>query len=218
MNLKELVKDENNQLWIKLAEKVLDCLDNVYIFLNIAKDINSEYDLKNSISLSFNYDKDENEIEISHNRNYSPYINYKDSFIEEYFDESKIAKLAIANWEFGFCDGVVQFNYEDMRLYGCSFTTGEVENPANPVVELYRIKSTEECNICSCYEKCEDPETQYEECLEDTIVEEIKDNGYLDDAFDNIPSKVFYQYVAEDLIYQIETQVDYLSYEYENRR
>lgn len=50
-------------------------------------------------------------------------------------------------------DGVVQYNYEDGELFGAGFTTGTIENPANPFFEVFRLPQGERGEIdCKCHE------------------------------------------------------------------
>lgn len=55
-------------------------------------------------------------------------------------------------------DGVVQYNYEDGKLFGAGFTTGTLENPANPFIEVYRLPQGERGEFdCKCHENGDCP-------------------------------------------------------------
>lgn len=67
-------------------------------------------------------------------------------------DISEIVKIAVENQSASF-DGVVQYNYTTGEVVGASFSTGEVENPANPVIEVFRLQQGERGEIdCRCHE------------------------------------------------------------------
>lgn len=73
-------------------------------------------------------------------------------------DESKIVKMAVS-YQSEIADGVVQYNYKTGELCSASFTTGTVENPANPVIEVFRLSQGESGKIdydCGeCPYRCE---------------------------------------------------------------
>ena len=132
----------------------------------------------------------------------SLYEYYKDEFINAYLEGGEIAKLAIANWQYGFCDGVVQMDMEDMSLHGASFTTGTTENPENNFVEVYRLKQTSEfdlCSECSDCEECNKEEYINDVCRYDFIVDELYAGEGIDEVFDAIPSELFLKFVANQI-------------------
>jgi len=108
-------------------------------------------------------------------------------------DSTEIVKLAVENQNTHF-DGVVQYNYESGKLFGCSMSTGETENPANPFIEVFRLHqgenvvlfvNHEECDGCDFYDAHHNTMTEDEmkatdrciECCIDAYVE----NGFEDD-------------------------------------
>ena len=108
-------------------------------------------------------------------------------------DSTEIVKLAVENQSASF-DGVVQYNYESGKLFGCSMSTGETENPANPFIEVFRLHkgenvvvfiNSEECDGCDFYDAHHNTMTEDEmkatdrciECCIDAYVE----NGFEDD-------------------------------------
>lgn len=92
-----------------------------------------------------------------------------------------------------FCDGVAQIDVDTGELHYAGFTTGEVENPENRVVEVYRInqgfdkESCAECLFCedSDDEGCYCTEEQLEDCVMDSLLE-----SFIDD-FDDIMSAIY---------------------------
>ena len=67
-------------------------------------------------------------------------------------DEATILKLAVDNQSTMF-DGVVQYDYEDEKMFGASFSTGTIENPANPLIEVFRLEQGERGELdCKCHE------------------------------------------------------------------
>ena len=70
---------------------------------------------------------------------------------------SKILKTA-TEYQSEMTDGVVQYDYETGKLFGAGFTTGTLENPANPFIEVYRLPQGERGEIdCKCYENDDCP-------------------------------------------------------------
>lgn len=50
-------------------------------------------------------------------------------------------------------DGVVQYDYQTGKLAGAAFTTGTIENPANPLIEIFRLPQGEPGEFdCKCHE------------------------------------------------------------------
>lgn len=111
---------------------------------------------------------------------------------------SEIVQLAVAN-QSAIADGVVQYNYKTGELFGASFTTGTLENPNNPFIEVFRLPQGEmgeiDCNCNECPFRNEDvryegweklfPETRKECCMEAYI-----DNDFEDDFDDNFRESV----------------------------
>lgn len=99
-------------------------------------------------------------------------------------EATTVAQLAIENHQCQFCDGVVQLDLENGELFGAPFTQGTIENPANPFIEIYRIKQTEDlsdiCQFCSGYDECYkndeliDKES-FHDCVEDTVIEAFRE-------------------------------------------
>lgn len=109
--------------------------------------------------------------------------------------EEEIIKLAIDNQSEMF-DGVVQYNYKSDKLIGASFSTGTIENPANPYIEIFRLNQGKieyyDCNDCPYDDeefinrmKKESPNlyTSKEECCKDAYFDELLESFY--DDFDN---------------------------------
>lgn len=198
-NLKNLVHDENHEIWTKLAEQILDIDSGVKVFLDVEKDIEAKEGI---LSIGFaHYPMNDTEIILHRNTSCSPFVDYKDDFLDAYIDGGEIAKLALANWQYGFCDGVVQMDMGDMSLHGASFTTGTLENPNNPFVEVYRIKQTSEFDLCSDCLYCEgcNKEEYIEVCRYDFIVDELYAGDIIDEVFDAIPHEVFVKFVANQI-------------------
>ena len=108
-------------------------------------------------------------------------------------DSTEIVKLAVENQSASF-DGVVQYNYESGKLFGCSMSCGETENPANPFIEVFRLHqgenvvlfvNHEECNGCDFYDAhhntmTEDEFLSTERCIE-CCIDAYVENGFEDD-------------------------------------
>lgn len=103
--------------------------------------------------------------------------------------EHEIVKLAV-EYQSEMTDGVVQYDYESDELFGAGFTTGTVENPANKVIEVFRISqgenpivfiNDEECDGCDRYCKgiSHDELRESQECIECCI------DAYVEDGFDD---------------------------------
>jgi hypothetical protein len=95
-------------------------------------------------------------------------------------DESKIVKMAVS-CQSEIADGVVQYNYETGELCSASFTTGTVENPANPVIEVFRLPQGEDGKIDYDCDEC--PHNNYD-CRISCCINAYVDN-YFDDDFEN---------------------------------
>ena len=107
-------------------------------------------------------------------------------------DSTEIVKLAVENQSASF-DGVVQYNYESGKLFGCSMSTGETENPANLFIEVFRLHkgenvvvfiNSEECDGCDFYDAhhntmTEDEMKATDRCIECCIDANIE-NGFED--------------------------------------
>ena len=125
------------------------------------------------------------------------------------FDVNEIVKLAIENHSY-MADGVVQYDYKDRKIFGAPFTTGTLENPANPFIEIYRLHQGEYtqnvCNCCDCpyvdeelLHKLQEEYTpeEYkelypgmEECCEDAAFEMLCENFYDDIYEDDIRQQI----------------------------
>lgn len=199
MNIKNLIHDENHGIWTKLAEEILEIDSGVVVFLDVEKDIEAKEGI---VSIGFaHYPMNDTEIILHGDSLYGVFVDYKDEFVDAYLDVPEIAELALANWQYGFCDGVVQLNLQDMSLHGVSFTTGTLENPKNNFVEIYRLKQTSEFDVCSdCTELvCNNEEELLNDvCRQDFLEDEIYTN-HLDDIFDEIPHEVFVKFVANQI-------------------
>lgn len=106
-------------------------------------------------------------------------------------NKEEIIRQAWANTT-TFTDGVVQIGVDDGKLYCASFTTNEVENPNNRVVEVYRMESgfdAEECAECVFCDHSDDGcccnEEQLDECVMACLMDEF------DYGFDDIMSAVY---------------------------
>lgn len=87
-------------------------------------------------------------------------------------------------------DGVAQYNYETGELFSAGFTTGETENPANPVIEIFRLSQGErgeiDCNCDECPYRDEDAqylgwETVYPETREECCMDAYIDVDFTDE-------------------------------------
>lgn len=108
--------------------------------------------------------------------------------------EHEIVKLAV-EYQSEMTDGVVQYDYESNELFGAGFTTGTVENPANKVIEVFRITqgenpivfiNDEECAGCDRYCKgiSHDELRESDECIECCIDAYIENFGFDEDFED----------------------------------
>lgn len=120
------------------------------------------------------------------------------------YEESKILRLA-TEYQSNMTDGVVQYNYETGKLYGAGFTTGTLENPANPVIEVFRLPQGEMGEIdMKCHETGECPfvtgfyDEEHRKLFPTTKIECCID-AYVDDGFE----EYFDDYFKEDLESQI---------------
>lgn len=91
-------------------------------------------------------------------------------------------------------DGVTQYDYETGKLLSAGFTTGETENPANPVIEVFRLSQGErgeiDCNCDECPYRNEDAqypgwETLYPETREECCIDAYIDVDFRDDWEEN---------------------------------
>ena len=102
--------------------------------------------------------------------------------------EEQIVKKAVS-CQSEIADGVVQYNYETGELCVASFTTGTVENPAIPVIEVFRLPQGErgeidyDCNECPF--RCESARYDGWEKLYPATSEECCMNAYIDNDFDD---------------------------------
>ena len=199
MNLKAVIKnsayDEYKRILKKLAKELLKQGSGVFVFLDVEKEINID-DISEVVSTAFDKNYYENDILVSHNNNDSLLTQYRDQY-EDMISISEIAELAYKNYNVQFADGVVQWDYKDKELYGASFTTGTLENPENPVIELYRIKSTSELDTDE-----DGAIAEIEEELNDNW-DEIREN-----LFSELPENVFLDFVSE--------QLEIMFYQYED--
>ena len=154
--------------------------------------------------------------------------------------EEQIVKEAVSCQSY-MTDGVVQYDYTTGKLYGAGFTTGTIENPANPVIEVFRLPQGERGEIdCDCNEcpfRCEDaryngwrklyPATRKECCVDAYI-----DNDFDDDFENNFRESVeeqirdvLYDYIGDTLqkldeirieISDIETPYNYFKVRQDN--
>lgn len=104
-------------------------------------------------------------------------------------EESKILQLA-TDYQSEMTDGVVQYNYETGEIFGAGFTTGTIENPANPFIEVFRLPQGEmgeiDCGCDDCPFRNEDarypdweklyPESREECCMEAYIDVDFRDD------------------------------------------
>lgn len=96
------------------------------------------------------------------------------------YNEDQIVKMAVS-CQSEITDGVVQYNYKTGKLCGASFTTGETENPANPVIEVFWLKQGEDGKIDYDCDEC--PHNNYD-CRISCCIDAYVDN-YFDEDFEN---------------------------------
>lgn len=105
------------------------------------------------------------------------------------YTNEEIVKKAV-EYQSQISDGVAQYNYETGELFGAGFTTGEIENPANPVIEIFRLSQGErgeiDCNCNECPYRDEDAqypgwETLYPETDEECCIDAYTDIDFHDD-------------------------------------
>lgn len=104
----------------------------------------------------------------------------------------EICRMALENASYN-TNSVVQIGVDDNQLHSCYLGTNEFENPANRVVEVYRLsqdfdmESCCDCNVCDeCNEDggaC-DEEQLFDCCLDELIID-------FRDGFDDIMSAVY---------------------------
>lgn len=91
------------------------------------------------------------------------------------YDNEEILKLAIENQSSHF-DGVVQYNYQSGKLFGCSMSTEEIENPLNPFIEIYRLPQGEMGEIdCKCWENGDCP-FYFDDRFDEEFIDEYGNN------------------------------------------
>ena len=115
------------------------------------------------------------------------YIDDFEDIIRE--NKEEIIRQTLANTS-SLCSGVAQIGIEDGKLYFGGFGTNEVENPANKVIEFYRIDrgfNAEEYLDCLNCDDCDNhyDEEQLDECVVDSLMEEF------DYSFDDIMSHLY---------------------------
>lgn len=112
--------------------------------------------------------------------------------------ESEIVSLAVQH-QSSMTDGVVQYNYETDKVYGASFTTGTIENPANPVIEVFRLPQGEsgeiryECDDCPFQNedaRYDGWEKIYPATREECCIDAYVDNDFSDDFENNFKESV----------------------------
>lgn len=105
------------------------------------------------------------------------------------YTNDKIVEKAV-EYQSQMTDGVAQYNYETGEIIGAEFTTGETENPANPVIEVFRLSQGErgeiDYNCDECPYRDEDAqypgwETLYPETREECCVDAYTDVDFQDD-------------------------------------
>ena len=110
-------------------------------------------------------------------------------------------------------DGVVQYDYQNRELFGAGFTTGTVENPSNPFIEVFRLPQGERGEInCKCYENGDCPfwiESEDDYCgghFDEDITDECGNNritccidAYIDVDFDRDFEDNFNESVEEQI-------------------
>lgn len=107
-------------------------------------------------------------------------------------NKEEIVRQTLANTS-SLCSGVAQIGIEDGKLYFGGLSTNEVENPANKVIEFYRIdrgfnaEDYLDCLNCDRLYDCDNnySEEQLDECVVDSLMEEF------DYSFDDIMSHLY---------------------------
>ena len=108
------------------------------------------------------------------------------------YTNEEIVKKAIEGYS-QMTDGVAQYDYQNGKLLSAGFTTGETENPANPVIEVFRLSQGErgkiDYNCDECPYRNEDAqypdwEKYYPETREECCIDAYIENNF-DDDFEN---------------------------------
>ena len=106
-------------------------------------------------------------------------------------NREEIIRQAWANTDY-YNSGVAQIGVDDGKLYYCGFGSNEVENPANRVVEVYRIDRGFDAESCAGCSFCDDSNDGYscsdeklDECVMDSLMEEFNYN------FDGIMGEIY---------------------------
>lgn len=125
------------------------------------------------------------------------------------FDPSEIVKKAVESQSY-MADGVVQYDYKNRTIFSASFTTGTLENPANPFIEIYRLRQGEYtegvCDFCDCIyddeefiqkmkRECDPEEYQElypgrEECQKEVAIDLLCENFYDEIQEDDIRMQI----------------------------
>lgn len=129
-------------------------------------------------------------------------------------EASEIVKKAV-EYQSQITDGVVQYDYEDGEIFGAGFTTGTIENPANPFIEIFRLPQGEmgeinmDCSDCPYDDEAyitkmqkENPEL-YPETSNECCLEAYIDDGFEDDFENNFKESVEHQIydVLDDFLF-----------------
>ena len=101
-------------------------------------------------------------------------------------ENEQIVKTAV-EYQSELTDGVVQYNYQTGELVGASFTTGTVENPKNPFIEVFRLPQGERGEIIFDCDECPFKEgtEEHKNCCIDAYVDEFDeefDANFRDDV------------------------------------
>lgn len=124
------------------------------------------------------------------------------------YSDEEILKLAVENHNSHF-DGVVQYNYETQKLFGCSMSQNETENPLNPFIEVFRLHQGEQGEI-NC--KCSDCPYEKNGQFDDEMVDEFgctRIQCCIDGTLENCDIR---EDIEEDVEFQIrEVLSDHLS-------
>ena len=106
------------------------------------------------------------------------------------YENEEIVKLAVENQSYHF-DGVVQYNWKENKLFGCSMSQNEQENPLNPFIEVFRLKQGEqgiiEYNCKECYVYDDD---MHQECCAEFYASEFFEDDFSDNFEDELRKQI----------------------------
>lgn len=182
MNVQELLKkDKKDKFWIRLSEKMLEIGQNVNIYLNVEDDISgfNKYNPHSLLNVGYTDSKpDKNEILLYKANSYSPMLDFKYMYLQDYFGLNFLVYLIKKN---------------KSNLY-INYKSGDIQFRN----ELYNIKVFDVSCLCDdfSFSNIEDMLCVYDvqEKIFDKVIYEL--------------SSFFEEYVAEHLIIDIELELE----------